>query len=271
MDYQQLDFKKVKTLAKLSDLSNPPKKLYCLGKLDPKIFEHCVAVVGSRRMTSYGERVIEKIIPQLVSQNKTVVSGFIYGVDQYAHQVAVESGGKTIAVLGWGIKQKLSGQDLNLAKKIISTGGLLISEWEEQKGALWTFPSRNRIVAALCGEVIIVEAAQNSGSLITGRLAIKLKRKLWAVPGPITSKTSVGTNGLIASGKAQMWLGEVTQEKLNFNDPILNALENESLTADEMARKLNLPIEDVGSQLSLMLLSGQVAEKAGKYYLNDVS
>lgn len=208
MDYRSIaDWKKIRALKKLSDLSTPPKQIYYYGKLDPSIFENCVAVVGSRRMTTYGERVVEKIIPQLVSSGKTVVSGFMYGVDQYSHRACIEAGGKTIAVLGWGIKTKLTGEDLRLAQKIVSTGGLLISEWEEQRAAHWTFPARNRIVAALCSEVIVVEAAQNSGSLITARLAIRLKRKLWAVPGPITSKTSVGTNSLIDQSLAKMWLG----------------------------------------------------------------
>lgn len=217
-------------------------------------------------MTTYGQRVVEKIIPQLVSSGKTVVSGFMYGVDQYAHRACIEAGGKTIAVLGWGIKTKLTGEDLRLAQKIVSTGGLLISEWEEQKAAHWTFPARNRIVAALCSEVIVVEAAQNSGSLITARLAIRLKRKLWAVPGPITSKTSIGTNSLIDQSLAKMWLG-TPAGIIQIDNPIAQVLENEPLTADEMARKLNLPISEIGVKLSLMLLSGQVDEKGGKYFL----
>lgn len=276
VDYITLDWKKIKELKKLNDLTTAPKQLYYCGNFDQSIFENCTAVVGSRRMTNYGERVVEKIIPQLVAQGKTVVSGFMYGVDQYAHQVCVESEGRTIAVLGWGIKTKLTGQDLKLAQKIVLSGGLLISEWEEQKAAHWTFPARNRIVACLSGEVIIIEAAQNGGSLITARMAIRLKRKLWAVPGPITSKTSVGTNNLIAQGLAKMWLGDISHQssaisRQNLDDPILNALENEALTTNEAARKLNLPVSEVGSQLSLLLLSGQVMEKGGKYYLTDNS
>lgn len=226
-------------------------------------------------MTDYGSRVVEKIIPSLVSQGKTVVSGFMYGVDQYAHRITALSEGKTIAVLGWGIDTKLCGEDLKLAKKIISTGGILLSEWKTQKAAHWTFPVRNRIVAALSSEVIIVEAAEKSGSLITAALALKLKRKLMSVPGPITSRTSKGTNQLIAQGKAQMWLGEpihLSGVKPHLEgDKILQILLDEALSADELARKLQLPVSETGAKLSLLLLSGQVAEKGGKYYIADVN
>lgn len=269
MDYREIkNWLTIPSLEKLKDLSTPPKHLYYCGKWNPAIFENCVAIVGSRKITDYGERIIEKMIPALVSQGQTIVSGFMYGVDQYSHRVCLENNGKTIAVLGWGIKTKLSGDDLKLAHKIISSGGLILSEWEEQKSALWTFPARNRIVAALCQEVIIVEAAASSGSLITARLALRLKRQLWAVPGPVTSRTSVGTNQLIAEGQAKMWLPDSNPIATQTNHPILQILENEALSADEVARKLNEPVAEIGTQLSLLLLSGQVLEKGGKYYLD---
>lgn len=272
MDYQEIDdWKKISQLKKLGDLSTPPKHLYFIGTLNPDLFENCTAIVGSRKMTDYGQRVIEKIIPQIVSQKQTVVSGFMYGVDQYAHKICLENGGKTIAVLGWGIDTKLTGEDLRLAKKIVECGGLLLSEWETQKPTHWTFPSRNRIVAALCKQVIVVEAAENSGSLITARIALSLKRELLAIPGPITSRTSIGTNNLIAQGKAKMYLPNLNLPQVSSDDPILQILDNESLTTDELSRKLGLPISEVGAQLSLLLLSGQVLEKGGRYYINDAS
>lgn len=222
-------------------------------------------------MTSYGERAIEKIVPGIIQQGKTIVSGFMYGVDQYAHQICCGNGGKTIAVLGWGIDQKLTGEDLKLAEKIVSTGGVVLSEWETQKPTHWTFPARNRIVAALAQEVIIIEAAEKSGSLITAKLASKLKRVVWAVPGPITSRTSAGTNNLIAAGKARVWVGATQVSKLQSDNPVLQILDMEALTADELARKLSIPISEAGAKLSLLLLSGTIVEKGGKYYLADVS
>jgi DNA processing protein len=261
--------KLVRLPEKLQDLSDPPKQLYYQGNLNPEIFGNCAAVVGSRRMTDYGRQVIEKLVPKLVFEKKTIVSGFMYGVDQYAHKVCLENGGKTIAVLGWGIETKLVDTDAQLAKNIIDAGGLLLSEWRDQVPALWTFPIRNRIVAALCEEVYVIEAAAQSGSLITANLALKLKRKLWAVPGPITSKTSMGTNDLIASKKAEMWLDKPVQQELIIDDPVLQLLENEALTTDEVARKLARPVADVGAELSILLLSGKVTERGGKYYINS--
>ncbi len=271
MQYQYLpDWRSVPELSGLLDLPNPPKQLYYIGTWNLGLFTNCVAIVGSRRMTEYGRRVIEKIIPQLVFQKKTIISGFMYGVDQYAHQVCIENGGKTIAILGWGINRILEDSDKKLAESIISSGGLLMSEWEEQKPALWTFPVRNRIVAALANDTIVVEAAQKSGSLITANIAHKLKRNLWAVPGPLTSRFSYGTNALIAEGKARMWVGEqVMIQKAESHDPILQALGDDAMTTDELARILGAPVSQIGAQLSMLTLTGDVVERGGKYYAGN--
>lgn len=258
-------------LKNLKDLSSSPKEIFYFGRWQPEIFKNCVAVVGSRRMTNYGRSVIEKIIPKLVFEKKTIISGFMTGCDQYAHEQTIENGGETIAVLGWGINFPLEGYDKKLAKKIIDSGGLIISEWENQKPTLWTFPYRNRIVAALSDEVIIIEAAVKSGSLITANWAKKLKRKLWTIPGPITSKVSAGTNALIAAGDAQMWLDENLIPKQDLSDPLLNLISSEPLTANELARKLNLPINELGAKLSLLTLEGNLIEKDSKYFLNDAN
>lgn len=271
-----MEHKKVDSLLKLSelssllDLSNPPKDLFYQGNWQSQIFRNVTAVVGSRHMTDYGRVATEKVVASLVAQNRPLISGFMYGVDQYAHRACLNQGGKTIAVLGWGINTKLEGQEKQLAQDIVDSGGLILSEWETQKATLWTFPMRNRLVAALSEEVIVIEAAAESGSLITARLAEKLHRKIWAVPGPITSKTSVGTNLLISQGKASMWLSQKIQLKLSEStDPLISHLENEALTVDELARKLLRPVAQVGAELSLLLLSGKVSEKGGKYFLED--
>ncbi len=270
MYYQRLPaWKKLPELDSLLDLPHPPKDLFYQGKWDPKLFKNCVAVIGSRRMTEYGRRVIEKIIPRLVFEKKTIVSGFMYGVDQYAHRVCIENGGKTIAVLGWGITKKLEREDAGLAKAIISSGGLLISEWEDQEATLWTFPVRNRIVAALSSDVIVVEAAIKSGSLITAHIARKLKRNLWAVPGPITSRMSFGTNSLIHDGLATMWVDDVPAAKKANRDPLLAMLTDEELTANEIARKVGGSVSDIGAKLSLLMLTGQLIERGGKYRVNQ--
>lgn len=214
MSYRTIDhWENLPELSALADLRDPPKKLFARGTWNPSLFADCVAIVGSRKMSSYGRQVIDQIVPTLVLQRKTIISGFMYGVDQYVHHTCAACGGKTIAVLGWGIELPLQGDDKRIADEIISTGGLLISEWKDQRASLWTFPVRNRIVAALSSDVIVIEAAIKSGSLITATLAQKLHRKLWAVPGPITSKVSEGTNMLIATGAASLWQLETSGEK----------------------------------------------------------
>lgn len=265
-----MEYSRVKGMPeRLVDLgSRRPKQLWYRGKWDKKLFAKCAAVVGSRRMTNYGERVVEKLVPQLVAAGFTIVSGFMYGVDQAAHRMAMTCGGRTVAVLGWGINyRKQEIRDEKLEEEIIKSGGLMLSEWEEQEPILWTFPFRNRIVAALASDVYVVEAAVKSGSLITARMGRELGRRIWAVPGPITSSVSAGTNALIAGGAAKIWLPQqqlVVQEPRD--DEMLRILTDEELTIDEVARKLGRQVSEVGAQLSLMVLSGVIIEKDGKYY-----
>ncbi len=232
---------------------------------DKTAFANCIAVVGSRRMTSYGREVIEKIIPHLVMEGKTIVSGFMYGVDQYAHDICIQCGGKTIAVLGWGIAEPFKDTDVLLAKNIIEHEGIILSEWEYQKPSIWTFPLRNRIIVGISQEVIIIEAAEKSGSLITADLAIQMKKPLWAVPGPITSVMSKGTNRLIAEGKARPWIDMSKQHQSSSEHPLVALLAHESLTANELARKTNQPIEQVSADLTILVLSGVIVERNGKY------
>ncbi|MEK7091036.1 MAG: DNA-processing protein DprA [Patescibacteria group bacterium] len=242
-------------------------KLYYQGEWSDEIFAKCMGVVGSRRMTSYGRRVVEKIVPQLVAGGWTIVSGMMYGVDQAAHEVCLDCGGKTIGVLGWGIEYNAGDREQDLQRKIVESGGLLVSLWKDQMGTNWTFPARNQVVADICHELIVVEAAAKSGALLTAGMMIKRKKPVWAVPGPVTSSVSAGTNMLIAKGMAKMWQGsEVRSQELGASNPILELIKDEGLEADEIARKLGQPISEVGAQLSLLSLSGEVEEREGKFF-----
>lgn len=246
--------------------------LYILGNWDVSLFDRAVAVIGSRRMTQYGQKVVELLVPQLVEDGWTIVSGFMYGVDKLAHQIAVSVGGKTVAVLGWGIGEQLEQEDRHLAERIVASGGLLVSEWENQKGALWTFPLRNRIVAALCQRVYVVEAGEKSGSLITVELARKMGKEIWAVPGPVTSKVSLGTNRLIAEGVAKMWIGESKVHQTSNigsinNTDIYSLLQNEPLSIDDLSRLLGKKIDILSYELMQLQLQGVIEERAGKYWI----
>jgi DNA processing protein len=245
-------------------------KVFYQGTWNEKIFTKCMGVVGSRHMTDYGRRVIDKIVPQLVLEGWTIISGFMYGVDLTAHQVCLDSGGTTIAVLGWGINYPVDADQTKMYQRIIATGGLVISLWDHQAGTNWTFPARNRLVAHLCHELLVVEAAAKSGALLTAAMVRNLGKKVWAVPGSIISPTSAGTNRLIAEGKALPWLGNNFQPQLINSPPahpILKLLSGQTLDAGAIARALNQPMDQIASQLSLLTLQGAVTEtNTGKYY-----
>ena len=251
---------------------NAKHKLYYQGTWSDEIFAKCMGVVGSRRMTDYGRRVVEKIVPELVQQGWTIVSGMMYGVDQAAHETCIECGGRTIGVLGWGIEYYAGDREWELQRKIIEGGGLLLSLWKDQMGTNWTFPARNQIVADICHELIVVEAASRSGALLTAGMMTKRKKLVWAVPGPITSSVSAGTNQLIANGEAKMWLGSSSKgvPLQRRGTPLLNLISDQGLDASEIARRLGRPASDIGSELTMLMLKGEVEEREGKYYLNSL-
>ena len=245
--------------------------LYYKGTWNDKLFTKCMGVVGSRRITNYGHQVVEKIVPQLVFDGWTIVSGFMYGVDIAAHKTCLECGGKTIAVLGWGINYQNDSHDQKLLDQIVDSDGLVLSLWDDQPGTNWTFPARNKVVAEISHEIIVVEAAIKSGALLTATMVRNLKKPIWAIPGPITSSVSAGTNKLLADGLAKPWLGKspsspLTSSANSLQTSILNILQNESLDSSEISRKLQIPINQISAELSVMILTGALSEKNGKYY-----
>jgi DNA processing protein len=162
-----------------------------------------VAIVGSRTPSEYGRKVTYQFASQLAKAGAVIVSGLAYGVDSIAHEAALDAGGKTVAVLGGGFSDIYPAAHKPLAKRILGTGGALVSEYEVDEPCLpHQFVLRNRIIAALSLGVIVTEAAAKSGSLFTARDAHDLSRQVMAIPGPITSPLSAGTNQLIASKNA---------------------------------------------------------------------
>ena len=203
------------------------------------IFSNCLAVVGSRKLTNYGKQTIERIVGELAIAGITIVSGFMYGADAEAHKTAVKVGGRTIAVMPCGINRISPEDQEELYNDIINNNGLIISEYEgDMAPVLWTYPRRNRIVAGLSKAVLIIEAGEKSGSLITANLAKKFGRKIFAVPGPITSSVSIGTNRLIKEG-AEM----VTDAKgilRYFRDKSSHSdLDKKTSYSDSMLQKTN--------------------------------
>lgn len=259
------------------------KNLFYKGNIDLLLNEAPkLAIVGSRRMTDYGAKVVEKWMPALVQRGVTIVSGFMYGVDQAAHQSCLDNGGKTVAVLGWGIDWKVKSEDTNLYQKLIENDSLILSEYEgNREPETWMFPQRNRIVAGMVDAVLVIEAAEKSGSLITARLARHFGKKLLAVPGGVFSGVSWGTNDLIRSGKAsvvtstedileEMGLG-VGQMKMDLKlinkDPILSTLELGERSFDELARVFKCSVPKIMEKIFELEMKGLVKEVNGKIVL----
>jgi DNA processing protein len=189
--------------AALGDLHDAPKAL--IGRGDPAVLdvhraERTVAIVGARRATSYGREVARSLGCELASRGILVLSGLAFGIDACAHHGALDAGGPTVAVLGCGPDIAYPAAHRGLWRAIAEQGAVVS---ELPPGATpwrWTFPARNRIVAALAGMTVVVEAAARSGSLVTARLAREAGGRLGAVPGPVTSRPSAGPNQLIRDG-----------------------------------------------------------------------
>lgn len=198
----------------LREIADPPIVLYVKGNWRACLESVCVAIVGSRRCSTYGENASEMIARDLAEQGICVVSGFARGIDSAAHRGAILGKGKTIAVFGTGIDNVYPKENARLAAEILEAGGALISQFPLRTPPLKdNFPYRNRIISGLAFGVLIVEASEKSGSLITARLAMEQNREVLAVPGNITSKNSFGTNYLIKSGAklVQQWQDVVAE------------------------------------------------------------
>ena len=184
----------------LREIPDPPPVLFVRGRLDDRD-DPAVAIVGSRRATTYGEAVARYLAEDLAGGGVTVVSGLARGIDTAAHQGAlIPPGGRTLAVLGHGPDRVYPPENRALADAIAERGALLTEFPPGRRPRPHHFPRRNRLISALCRGVVVVEAAARSGSLITARLAAEQGREVYAVPGPITSPTSRGPNDLLADG-----------------------------------------------------------------------
>lgn len=194
---------KEKYPSKLYFIENKPAFLYIRGNIK-NLYTDTVAIVGSRDATEYGKYVARKIGKELADKNITIVSGLALGIDKYAHLGALDSNlGKTIAVLGTGISNEeiYPYQNRKLFERILENGGSIISEFKlNTKPNKENFPLRNRIISGISDKIIVVEATNQSGSLITARLGLEQGKDIFAVPGNITSKYSIGTNKLIEEG-----------------------------------------------------------------------
>lgn len=187
--------------ARLGMLADPPNAINILGNLSELLDMTTVGIVGSRKASTYGRGVTEKFAEELAHTGLCIVSGLALGVDSIAHRSAVRAKGKTIAVLPSGLDEIYPASHRGLARDIISSGGALLSEYDDSfRPRRESFIQRNRIIAALSDVLLVTEAAEKSGSLYTANFALELGKTVLAVPGNITSPYSAGTNNLIGSG-----------------------------------------------------------------------
>ncbi len=265
----------------MRELPTPPLVLYVLGSLEPTDSSG-VAVVGTRRCTSYGRLVANRLGRHLAERGVTVISGMAPGIDAAAHQGAL-SAGRTVAVLGTGLgKPYPAGVERCL--QAIAKAGAVLSEYPwDMPGAAWTFPRRNRLIAGLSRAVVVVEAPTRSGALITAERALEQGKEVMSVPGPITSEASAGTNRLLQDGaKPVTSVGDVLEElagvgmeyvqqrlPLPTGDAltVYEALASEMLDTSQLVDRTGLTHAQVSRALLDLQLSGLVEEHSGRRYL----
>lgn len=267
----------------LREIHGAPMIIYYKGEITDEILENCFGVVGTRKPTGYGRVVTEKLTKELVEAGLTIVSGLARGVDTIAHTATIETGGKTLAVLGGGLFQIFPSENLHLAEKISNGFGAVLTEFPPVYPHLaGNFPARNRIISGLSKGVLVTEAAEDSGSLITARLALEQGREVFAVPGPITSSMSEGTSTLLKEGaKLVSSTKDILEElgiqsgpainvsQLNLSPEeaeILEFIKDEPRHVDEIARELKKKISDVSAVLLKLEIMGVVKNLgAGNY------
>lgn len=272
----------------LREISDPPEKFYIEGELTREDFAKSIAIVGTRNNSEYGKQAAMHFARLLAEQGFTIISGLARGIDAIAHASALEAGGRTIAVLGTGIDIIYPSENRALAKEIIKKGAL-ISEFEPGTHAMpYHFPQRNRIVSGLSLGVIVIEAPEKSGSIITARLALEQNREVFCVPGSIFSKNSYSTNQFIKEGaKLVSTLDDILTE-LNFEVkkggdtkqiPLLATdeekkiyeilmVQREPMLVDEIIKLAHIPARTVNAALAMMELEGAVKHFGrGKYII----
>ncbi len=268
---------------RLREIDQSPPTIYCKGELSSDD-DWSVGIVGTRRVTAYGKHVAAALAEDLARAGVTVVSGLARGIDSIAHQSSLRGGGRTIAVLGCGVDRIYPPENRQLAALITQNGAVVSDYAPGTPPDAVNFPPRNRLISALSRAVIIVEAGESSGALITAAFAAEQGREVFAVPGNINSPQSRGSHKLIQQGARLLQNTNDVLEVLNLtqlsaqkdarmalpSDPIeaglYSLLREEPMPVDELKNRTDLPIEKVLSTLTLMELKGYVKKVDGINY-----
>lgn len=273
---------------RLRDIANPPPLLYVRGDIVPAD-GWAIAMVGTRRATAYGRDVAQAFAAAFAAAGITVVSGFARGIDTVAHQAALDAGGRTLAVLGSGLDQLYPPEQAPLAGRIAANGALISDYPLGTPPDSANFPPRNRIISGLSLGVVVIEAGEESGALITADFAAEHGRDVFSVPGNVFSRSSRGTNNLIRNGAKLVTSAEEVLEELNvrmaaqqadareqlmlFDNAddteraLLAQLTAEPLHADELSALLGMPIAAVSGVLAMMELKGLVRQVGGMKFV----
>ena len=266
----------------LREIPDYPLSLYYLGDIKNMDYEYPIAIVGSRNASCEAQNALNYIVSDLKNSNLTVVSGLAYGIDATAHQAALNNNLKTIAVIGTGLDIQYPYQNKKLYSDILASGGVIFSEFPLKTQAVpYNFPQRNRIVVGMSAGTLVAEARIKSGAMISANLALDYNRELMCMPGNILNPNTKGIYHLIENGASVITKGEdiintmnwdiqkTQKENVELNDfekRIINTLEIEPKTFDDIALSLNEKISDIMISLTELELKGLIKQKDNKYY-----
>ncbi len=269
---------------RLKEIDQPPPVLYVRGALLPED-DFAVAIVGTRRISPYGRQVTEELAEFLAANGITIISGLARGVDAAAHAAALRAGGRTLAVLGSGVDRIYPPENRALAEQMMSHGAVLSDYPVGTAPEASNFPPRNRIISGLSLAVVVIEAGETSGALITAEFAAEQGREVFAVPGSILAPQSKGTNKLIQQGAQPLLTAQDLLQALNLTrvsaqksarqilpadeveKKLLETLGSEPLHVDELRSQTGLPVEKVSAALVMMELKGMVRQVGAMHYV----
>lgn len=270
--------------AYLKEIDQPPPVLYLRGEITAED-RWSVAIVGTRAVTPYGRQVTEELATTLVHHGVTIVSGLARGVDAVAHSAALKAGGRTLAVLGSGVDKIYPPEHRQMAEKISSSGAVISDYAPGTPPDSANFPPRNRIISGLSMAIVVVEAGDTSGALITAEFAAEQGRDVFAIPGNIYAPQSKGTNRLLRNGAKTLLTPQDVLEALDLTRNVerreirkvipsdateaslLEMLGAEPIHVDEIRARIGLPVEKVSSTLTMMELKGMVRQVGGMNYV----
>lgn len=267
----------------LSDIPDPPAVLFFEGELDKALQKPVVAVIGSRRSSVYGLGVARSLSRALSSAGVCVASGLARGIDGEAHRGSLDAGGPTIAVLGSGIDVSYPPEHGKLARSIAKCGALVSEYPPGTKPDRFNFPERNRIISGLSRGVIVVEAGERSGTMITVNSALDQGREVFAVPGEVTRSTSFGTNRLLKEGANLVTSVDDVLEVLGIHATesaasllpdvegevgvaVVQLLADAPLHFDEIVRRLELDPGALQAELLMLEMQGHIIRRPGEIY-----